>query len=127
MASKPLLPADGVAAGLSSLCLIHCLALPILAASLPAFAFGPGHDHGPPWLHWALLLVSAPVSAYALWRGTRLHRERSYWRIAAGGFLLMAAGALAHGHGPLEQMLTVAGGLVVALAHWRNWRSRTAG
>ncbi|WP_448585701.1 MerC domain-containing protein [Thermaurantiacus sp.] len=125
MASTRLPPADGIAAGLSSLCVVHCLALPLVAASLPTLAFGPGHDQGPAWVHWALLLVSLPVSAYALWRGALIHRERRYWRIAAVGFALMAAGALAHGLGTAERVLTIAGGLTVALAHWRNWRSRT--
>jgi hypothetical protein len=36
----------------------------------------------------------------------------------------MAGGALSHDMGLQEQLLTVAGGLVVALAHWRNWKAR---
>ena len=46
--------------------------------------------------------------------------------LAAFGFILMAAGALAHGLGPIEPTLTVMGGMIVAFAHWRNWKARKA-
>lgn len=122
---------DTVAAVLSSLCLVHCLALPLLLVFMPmavqaaAFA-GPGWLHGPHWLHWALIAIALPVSARALWQGFRAHGSGWPCWLAAGGFLAMAAGALVHGLEPLEQMLTVGGGVLVALAHWRNWRARGA-
>lgn len=118
--------ADGVAAGLSSLCLLHCLLLPFLVATFPALLVGAGLDHGPWWVHWVMLGVAAPVSLWALVRGMRVHRDPAYWRIALVGFGLMAAGALVHGHGAVEQALTVVGGIVVAFAHWHNWRARRA-
>ncbi len=119
--------ADGVAAGLSSLCLVHCLLLPFAMATFPALLVGSGLDHGPSWLHWAMLGLAAPVSLWALRRGLRVHRDPAYWRMALFGFGLMAAGAMAHGHGLLEQALTVLGGAVVAFAHLHNWRARRAG
>ncbi len=119
--------ADGVAAALSSLCLVHCLLMPLGLGLAPAVsALGPVDLHGPAWLHWALLALAAPVSLLALRRGIAVHGDERPWLLAALGFLLMAAGALAHGAGPAEQALTVAGGLVVAGAHWRNWRARRA-
>jgi hypothetical protein len=118
--------ADGVAAGLSTLCLLHCLLLPFAVATFPALLVGVGVEHGPWWVHWAMLVVAAPISIWALARGMRVHRDPAYWRIALIGFGLMAAGAVAHGHGPLEQALTVLGGIVVAFAHWHNWRARRA-
>lgn len=118
-------PIDGVAAALSSLCLFHCLLMPLGLGFAPVVAaLGPGH--GPEWLHWALLALAAPVSVLALWRGIAIHGDGRPWRVAALGFLLMAAGALAHATGPAEQILTVGGGLVVAAAHWKNWRARRA-
>jgi hypothetical protein len=119
---------DGAAAVMSSLCLVHCLLLPLALALSPMLAAGVADElmHGPVWVHWLLIALAAPVSVYALWRGSAVHHSRFPWMLAAVGFMLMAAGALAHGHGPLEPVLTVAGGAVVALAHWRNWKARQA-
>ncbi|WP_448581713.1 MerC domain-containing protein [Thermaurantiacus sp.] len=127
MASRPDAgaPIDGVAAALSSLCLVHCLLLPWGLGVAPVVAsLVPGH--GPEWLHWALLALAAPVSIFALRRGIAVHGNDRPWQLAALGFLLMAGGALAHETGPAEQLLTVFGGLMVATAHWRNWRARRA-
>lgn len=129
MASRPevAVPADGVAAALSSLCLVHCLLMPLVLGVAPvAAALGTLDHHGPAWLHWALLALAAPVSVVALRRGVVRHGDDRPWQLAALGFLLMAAGAWVHGQEPLEQLLTVGGGLVVAFAHWRNWRLRRA-
>ena len=51
---------DGVAVGLSALCLIHCLALPVIVAGLPFLAqFADGH------LHAQMLLIVLPLSIIA--------------------------------------------------------------
>jgi hypothetical protein len=115
---------DGIAAALSSLCLLHCLALPLVLLLLPAGAMVSGLDHGPSWLHWLLIGIAAPASVWALRRGQALHHLAQPWLLALAGFLLMAIGALLHDRGIAEQVLTVTGGLVVAFAHWRNWRAR---
>lgn len=114
---------DRVAALLSNLCLMHCLALP-LAALLPTGLLMGGISvhalHGPHWLHWGLLLLALPVSLLALCHGWRAHGRKLPLLLALPGFALMGAGASLHGAGWLESVLTVAGGLVIALAHWRN-------
>jgi hypothetical protein len=116
---------DAAAAALSSLCLVHCLLLPLGLGLAPVISGLSGEAlHGPNWVHWALLALAAPVSVYALWRGLDVHGDPLPWRLAALGFAMMAAGALAHGLSPAEQLLTVAGGVVVAAAHWRNFRAR---
>jgi hypothetical protein len=118
---------DGAAAALSSLCLLHCLLLPLGLGLAPVVSGLSGEAlHGPVWVHWALLGLAAPVSVYALWRGVEVHGDGRPWKLALVGFLLMAAGALSHDLGPREQILTVMGGLVVAAAHWRNWKGRAA-
>ena len=119
---------DGAAAILSSLCLVHCLLLPLALALLPMLAAGVADElvHGPMWVHWLLIGLAAPVSIHALRRGSQAHHRHSPWLLAFLGFALMAAGALAHGLGPIEPALTVSGGLVVAFAHWRNWKARKA-
>lgn len=110
---------DGWAAFLSSLCLVHCLAFPVAAALLPGLIpyDAANHSH---LTHWLMLLVALPFSLFALWHGHRHHASRTPTIIALPGLLAMAAGASIHG--PVEQALTVGGGLLVAWAHWLNWR-----
>lgn len=118
---------DVLAAAVSSLCLLHCLALPLILAFAPAaLGLQSGATHGPTWLHWALLGIAIPASVHALRKGYTIHASLAPSKLATLGFMLVAAGAVAHGLQPIEQILTVGGGAVIASAHWRNWRSRSA-
>lgn len=119
---------DRGAAIISNLCLVHCLALPIVAVLLPAglVAGVPGGAalHGPAWVHWALLLLALPVSLVALHHGFRAHRRHFPGALAGLGFVLMAGGALLHDRSLLEPLFTVAGGALIGVAHWRNIAAR---
>lgn len=108
---------DRAAIGLSGVCLVHCLALPVAALFLPMLA---GAGKGTEWLHVLLVAVAAPVSTLALRHGWLHHRQVMPAYPAAAGFTLML-GALAV-HGSLEAVLTVVGGLLVAAGHLLNWR-----
>lgn len=133
---------DAIAALLSNLCIVHCLILPLIFVILPIGAL-MGSDlvplssvHGPSWLHWLLIAIALPASWLALRRGYQGHRDIRPAIIAISGFLLVAAGALAHAmadqgisgghdHGLfaelLEPGLTLLGGLSIGWAHWLNW------
>lgn len=109
---------DGAAVALSALCLIHCLALPLIVAGLPFLAqFAEGH------LHAQMLVVVVPLSFVALGLGYRHHNNV---RIVAGGtlgMLLLAIGAtVAHDQLGLaaDRAFTIAGALVLATAHYFN-------
>jgi hypothetical protein len=109
---------DGAAVGLSALCLIHCLALPLLVAGLPFLAqFAEGH------LHAQMLIVVLPLSTVALGLGFRHHRNVVI--VAAGivGMAVLTVGAtVAHSHWGLaaDRSFTIVGALVLATAHFYN-------
>jgi hypothetical protein len=108
---------DGIAVSASLLCLVHCLAPPLLAASLPALGLFVVHSQ---LFHTLLLMLAMPLGVWALGRGR--HRA-GWWPLAVGlaGFTLMGAALLS---APLsERWLTVAGVSLVAIAHWGNWRA----
>lgn len=108
---------DGSAMSLSGLCLVHCLALPVLAALLPAL--GPW-THAE-WVHVAIVLFAAPIAAFALARP--VHGERPPRALTALGGLGVALLALgAFGSPAIETPVTVAGSLCLAAAHLWNWR-----
>jgi len=109
---------DGAAVGLSALCLIHCLALPLLVAGLPFLAqFSEGH------LHVQMLFLVLPLSIVALGLGFRHHR--STWIVLTGvlGMLILVVGAtVAHSQLGLsaDRAFTIVGALVLATAHFYN-------
>ncbi len=108
---------------ISSICLVHCLALPVLIALLPAVAPLLPPDN---WVHPVLIGMALPVTGWALVRGYRLHRE---WRAVALGVVglgLIGGGVLLDAVPLAAAGLTVIGGLFVAAAHLLNWRAHSA-
>jgi hypothetical protein len=79
---------DGAAVALSALCLVHCLALPLIVAGLPFLVqFSEGH------LHAQMLIVVLPLSSVALWLGFRRHRSRGIVSAGIVGMLTLIIGA----------------------------------
>lgn len=110
---------DGAALGLSGLCLVHCLAMPALAAALPLL--GPWVEAE--WVHALLVLVAVPVAAAALLRpGHGLRPSGALIALALSGAVLLALGAF--GPPAHERTATVSGSLLLAAAHLLNWRRR---
>lgn len=106
--------------GLSLLCLLHCLALPWLLASLPMVLLAalPEGLRENAWVHAALIAPVLLVSGPVLLRG----------RVGAGQTLLVLAafaaliGGLFAPSEAAEQGLTVAGTLLLLAAHWHRLR-----
>lgn len=113
---------DWLAIGASGLCLVHCLALPLLIASLPSLgAFAGGGQ-----THWILLAFAVPVSVWAL--GRRRGAAGFTALIVGGiGLALMAVGVARFEGLAEERWLTVAGVVLVAVAHTIRWRGRRHG
>jgi len=105
---------DVGAVSLSVLCVVHCLALPVLVATVPVLrAALPGEQ----LVHGLLLLVALPLSALSLGRGVRRHGRRSVLVLGALGLVLMTIDLAlpVPGHA-----LTLPGVSLVALAHVLN-------
>lgn len=106
---------DGSAIGLSGLCLVHCLALPVAAAVSPMLGVWSQAE----WVHLTFVLLAAPLSAAALVMARP--RRPAAMALAAGGLALLAAALFFH---EAETAMTVAGGLILASGHLVNWRGR---
>lgn len=110
---------DRTAIGLSLVCALHCLLLPLAVATLPLLAASAGDGH----FHSLLLVAVLPTSAIAITLGCRRHRD---WRVAAlcvpGLAIITLAALFGHdwvGHAG-ETVLTLLGAGLVALSHLRN-------
>ncbi len=110
---------DQAAIGLSALCLIHCLAFPLIVLALPvAGEILPNQW----WVHPAIFLLAAPMATVALVRGWRQHRDHRPIVIGGVGLSLLGVGLMAAEGSTAEIVFTVAGGAVVATAHLLNRR-----
>ena len=85
---------DKAAIGISALCVVHCLAMPLALVALPALASLPVADEH---FHLALVFVVIPTSMIALTLGCRRHQR---WHVAAWGgvgvVILTVAAVLGH-------------------------------
>jgi hypothetical protein len=127
---------DGLGAGVSIACAIHCAALPLVFGLLPgvqlALRSWDSQWHGlAQWLLWSheaeRLVVSSVIvfAAVVLIRGFLSHRERFPLLLATIAGAFMASGAFGHWHSEdlLHVSLQVIGGLGMAAAHIFNLRS----
>ena len=109
---------DGAAVALSALCLVHCLALPLVVVGVPFLAqYADSH------LHYQVLIIVVPLSVVALGIGYRRHRNRRIMLAGALGLILLIVGAtVAHTQLGLaaDRIFTIAGSLVLAAAHFFN-------
>ena len=107
---------DLYAIALSLLCLLHCLALPLLGAVLPLAGMLSENE----LVHRGLVLASAPATLRVAWliKGTR--GAASFRLVAVCGQALLFLGAFASSLEQIEEPLTVAGALLVSWAHLRR-------
>lgn len=102
----------------SALCLLHCLALPLLLASFPML--GLGHVEG---FHAAMVGIALLAAVAALAPGYAAHRRASVALPGAAGLACLAAAVFVAGprYGEAaETWLTAGGAGLLCLAHLRN-------
>ena len=104
----------------SSLCAVHCAAVPMLIAF--------GIISGSHWLHnhaidWIIITIGIVIASYSLVKDFRFkHKSTTPLLVAGLGFTFLLLGMADHHHGILHTILSVCGGLTVALAHFINIR-----
>jgi len=112
---------DKLAISISSLCIVHCLLLPIGIVLVPSIGLQTLADEA---FHQMLVVAVLLTSCSALFMGCRRHKV---WRVLAWGvsglFLLIAAVLFGHDFGELfEKGLTLIGSLFVIIGHVQNYR-----
>lgn len=123
--TKSLLDVSG--AGLSVICLLHCLALPTAAVAAPALApeLAERLSLVDGRAHLVLFLIAAPITVLAFFWGEKAMRAGKWtMAIAGSGLALMLAGASHIFAQPMESILTMAGVSLLIGAHIANWRRR---
>ena len=109
-------PVDLSAMGLSILCLLHCLALPVLASVMPVLGAWSEVE----WVHKLFVLLAIPVTSYAAFvRGVRYRDGVFIFLVVTGLIMLVGAAFFGYFHA-FEKPMTVIGGIFVAGGHF--WR-----
>lgn len=114
---------DLLGVGLSGVCLVHCLLLPLLPIIAATQTLWFWHNEN---FHLGLLILILPTAALALGMGYAKHRKRSVLFLGATGVFLLVAGwfgGLIFG-AVVEKLATISGGILLAVAHWLNKRNR---
>ena len=113
---------DKTAIGLSLLCAVHCLALPLLFSLLPsAIALQLKNEA----FHYWMLFAVLPISIYALTLGCKQHKQTNLLIVGLLGLaiMLLAASLPEAILGEVgEKALTLIGAMLVAYGHFRNYR-----
>lgn len=112
---------DKLALVFSAVCLVHCLMLPLVVTLLPVIGSTLfTHEQ----FHQIMLIVVLPTSVGAFALGCREHKQGSVAVIGGIGLALLIVAAFAVGSAwgeNAEQIITVIGGLVLAVAHIKNF------
>lgn len=114
---------DQIAIALSAICIVHCLAVPVLVAVLPVVALSVGEDQH---FHALMLWLVIPTSVAGLGMGFRVHRQAGIVALGAAGVVVLVLAAI-YGHETwhpdLEIVVSVCGSLLLGGAHWMNFRA----
>lgn len=113
---------DRIAIALSAVCIVHCLAVPVLVAALPIAALTLGTDTH---FHALMLWLVVPTSFVGFGFGYRVHARAGLVGLGLAGITVLATAAL-WGHTAwtevVEVSVSVAGSLILGTAHWLNFR-----
>lgn len=101
----------------STLCALHCSALPILLAMgmLSGFEWMESH-----WVEYAFFISAIGIAGYTILKSYLVHRKPLALMVACTGFILFLIGIVQHNHAEIG--LTTLGGVLIAVAHVINWR-----
>lgn len=110
---------DRLGVGVSLLCLVHCLALPVIASGV--WLVIPHED-----VHLWLFFVLVPLVLLSAIPGYRHHRRKSVlWLFGLGTAMVAGALSLHAVVGPAGEVVgTVAGSLLLIAGHALSWKHR---
>ncbi len=99
----------------SGLCILHCIATPVLLVGATAWFASE-------WVHTLFILILIPVTGFAIWRSKAWQNRRWVVYALLGGLALLIVAILAEDFvGELgEILLTVAGSLMLIAGHIGN-------
>jgi hypothetical protein len=111
---------DKIGLGLSGLCLVHCLLLPVAVSSLPWL----GIVFEDEWVHLVIAAIAIPVAFIAFIPGFLKHHLKSVLFLGLMGVVLLMLGSIGHDlvGEDTAHWLTICGGVALVSAHIANFK-----
>jgi len=113
---------DKIGIGISAVCVLHCLFIPLLLALLPLLPFGVALHQ---WTHPVLFLLIMPT----VWLALRKNRQdRMIKCLFFTGLSMLAVAWLLHDgvRTIVEMVITLAGSIFLISGHWLNYKNHKA-
>lgn len=103
----------------SLVCAIQCALAPILLSLAPIIPKWAHFGHG-----WVWISVILAIALWSIGRGFHRHRDRNVVALAISGITLLIVGNITEGQITLllESLVFVSGGLLLTVAHWKNYQ-----
>ena len=120
---SPVARLDLYAAGLSTLCVLHCVALPVLVALMPVVAQAADNE----LVHRLLVVAAVPVSLRVIWKTRPLSGNKLFVCAALVGLGLLLLAAFIEAVEAYEEPVTIVGGALLGSAHIWHWMRRCGG
>lgn len=108
------------AASVSLICVLHCIALPLLAALMPMIAQFAENELA----HQILVLLALPLSLRVVWISRSVNSDKLFVSAVLFGLGMLLVGAFVEAWSAYETLLTVAGGTLLGSAHIWHWLRR---
>ena len=106
---------DRAAVAFSVVCIIHCVALPVIAVALPFVSAIADAE----WFHWIMAVLAVSASGFVAITGQGA-RTPAFLAPAGIGAFLVVSGLFSESFGVDEALPTVIGGVLIAFAHLRR-------
>lgn len=111
------LSSDIFGMGVSLLCVIHCLALPILFSAFPLI-FHKNHNHT---LFEAIFVGLMTLALLAFWKGYKIHKSQKALALAVVGVVIVTLSLFVNAH-EAKSVISVIGASFFLLAHYWNYK-----
>ncbi len=113
---------DLYAAGLSALCLIHCLAAPLIVIMIPVMAETAQSE----LTHQVLAFIAVPVSLLVIWQTLAAHGNKLFITAALTGVGLLLTAVFVEAMSAHAEQITIVGALLLSSAHLWRWTRQPA-
>ena len=114
---------DKFAISLSVICAIHCFFVPVFLVLFSSFE---SIQYDNELIHFLFLLMTVPISFFALTLGLKNHKKSSFFILGIAGLIILIL-ALVLGEGILgelgEKLVTLIGSIIVVFAHFKNYQT----
>lgn len=108
---------DVYAVGMCTLCLVHCLVLPLTATLLPIAGLVSNDE----LVHRLLVLLAAPATIWLVYKTTLAKRNSAFIFMALTGLALLLIAAFVESLAKFETPLTLVGATILGFSHLQRW------